>query len=1098
MADMYKVKLTNGRIVGPIDYNQIYKLIEEELLKGEEYIQSFPSGDWNLLKKVFSKEFQQIINKTNYDEDPLFEKLDQLKKGFLKRNILKEDDTFFIEQSGESNELSDIAELKDDVSLEDNFVVDEDISKNVLEDDLNPLGNLSTKVFKESDLVEDIKTKITYINDKTTIEEIDENIEEPKDAIVTDLELDASNKSVELNNSNELILDESDSSPVSIDKTKIISKRKILNIDKTKVVKAKYAFKKEEKEEKVLDPDQTEVISSSRVKEALDSNKLKSNESLIDENDQKLLNEIEEKAAKPELSKVRKKGKKASLGLILVVVFVIILFFPTEDKKTDFDLKPLKLTFSFPIEKSVLNSKLSDELFLQGKEFFKQQGKLNEIASRKFFHRSLEENYQNNPSLAYLLIIYTKHHDEFKDIKGNYNILHKMAETLKINKYESVNALALSHYYHSMGKNTAAIFLIKNFLKVKKSNPSRELFALYLKLLLKEGELEFAKDVYDKLHEDEASNLESYYAKILYQKFNSLNEESFQTLTKALNSYPYESKFVFEKINLYLLENDIKNISESLDYIKNNIQDLFVSDTAKYFMYKGIVKLQNEGVAPAQKYFQQSLRFQDSPWLRSKLSNLNESGFKKESLYKDNKIKDILNRSKMMNKSGDWNRAFKLTSEALLIDQFNIDANVYMNKLLLSRNLYKQTLINLQKAYKATPKSVEINAALLEAYIKSYQIKNAKKLISTITSSAFKDNSLFYPLFAMFYRKIGDLDNSLYWLNQALANNPLDDISLAKKSDLFLIGKKFDKSKEFLNKAIELNPTKMEYYLQYANILMEYDSIDTAIGYLLNLRETKFPNDPTIKGEIGMYYLRNGQLKYFRDIKKELEKEINQPKNLHLYLVKVYQIDNNNRKLIESAKKVLEIDPLDIEIKALLAKTYFEAGEEDKSLKMFKELEDSLETYPNVQYYIGRGYFLLGNLESALEYANKEISFNPMNDLGYLLKAEVFIKKENYNEAENSFKLAQRYNQNSIDAIMGIANINFKRGQFDIALSLYQKALRIVKTVSKKAEIYKLQGDVYRQLGQSKLAIESYRLFQEIEPDSKYNSGINDFIKMSQ
>jgi tetratricopeptide (TPR) repeat protein len=78
---------------------------------------------------------------------------------------------------------------------------------------------------------------------------------------------------------------------------------------------------------------------------------------------------------------------------------------------------------------------------------------------------------------------------------------------------------------------------------------------------------------------------------------------------------------------------------------------------------------------------------------------------------------------------------------------------------------------------------------------------------------------------------------------------------------------------------------------------------------------------------------------------------------------------------------------------------------------------------------------------------------------------------------------------------MGLADISTKRNNFDLALDLYKKAMNVK---GDEPLIHKKIGDVYRLLGQGALAVESYKLYLEMNPEASDKSQIESYINLMQ
>jgi tetratricopeptide (TPR) repeat protein len=98
-------------------------------------------------------------------------------------------------------------------------------------------------------------------------------------------------------------------------------------------------------------------------------------------------------------------------------------------------------------------------------------------------------------------------------------------------------------------------------------------------------------------------------------------------------------------------------------------------------------------------------------------------------------------------------------------------------------------------------------------------------------------------------------------------------------------------------------------------------------------------------------------------------------------------------------------------------------------------------------------------------------------------------------QAENLYKRSQKINPKNYESLMGLADISTKRNNFDLALDLYKKAMTLK---GDEALIHKKIGDVYRLLGQGALAVESYKLYLDMNPEAADKNQIQSYINLMQ
>jgi tetratricopeptide (TPR) repeat protein len=136
-------------------------------------------------------------------------------------------------------------------------------------------------------------------------------------------------------------------------------------------------------------------------------------------------------------------------------------------------------------------------------------------------------------------------------------------------------------------------------------------------------------------------------------------------------------------------------------------------------------------------------------------------------------------------------------------------------------------------------------------------------------------------------------------------------------------------------------------------------------------------------------------------------------------------------------------------------------------------------------------FLMKGDIEKALEFVNKEVKNNPDVESGYLLLGEIYIKKNELSESLKAFKKAQEINQGSIEALIGLASVQFYMNNLETALDLYLKAANAAPA---NATVRRQLGVIYKALGQGSLAIESFNTYLELAPDAADKASIESMI----
>ena len=108
------------------------------------------------------------------------------------------------------------------------------------------------------------------------------------------------------------------------------------------------------------------------------------------------------------------------------------------------------------------------------------------------------------------------------------------------------------------------------------------------------------------------------------------------------------------------------------------------------------------------------------------------------------------------------------------------------------------------------------------------------------------------------------------WFTTTTEINPVYDQAYYELALLFFDARKYDKSKTYISKALDLDPENSAYHGLNARIIYETENVDTAIGYLRDVLENKI-DDPYLIGEIAIHYQRSGRQKEFELYQKKFQ-----------------------------------------------------------------------------------------------------------------------------------------------------------------------------------------------------------------------------------
>ena len=1089
----YRLRLKNGRVIGPFELPQLHELKKKGHLQGDEEAQLFPAGDWMSLSEFDFYEELMDDNKTE----------------------------IAVSQPAEQNEATFMISL----------------------DKLKARENTTSGVIVPDDLPEDnIPHKIDDLSETMVIKSVDETTLEVAPARDEDLGLvldnhdDSSHEKLNEGLSLEDIQASEEKASESEDdgKTRINPvAQKEIEKQRQKEIAARKKKEEEEAEKKRIEElrkeeirarenvhnEATQVLKIDKIKRSdlLDEareEELKVEEAIKEKKKQDKIKQKAEEEDDEEDEEEKPKSKKKLIYIIGAVLLAYVFLFPEEEQKKQVVFKPINPVIEFPIPFDKADNNKSKVAYNKGMEKYVKQTYPSQVEAAKDFRTSFENNIENFDALGMMTRSYAELLPSSSDMTVDTQTLFNVISAKRPYLLDNPNGIiGMALFYYNNGKKKAAANLIDTYIRLKlilsKTNSgmigkdqyaiTQDLFAVQMKILIDLGLMDQAKDLYTKLQADKTQkkSILVYFSLMNFDLANEESENAEKKIDEALEFYPKSVPLMLEKANFLAKRNDYKKVDQLLEAanlleLENNIVY-----RARYFELKGMSLAFNGKFADATKYLKESLKLKDSDDLRIRLAALKTNDkLDKDvnNLILESQTISMLNKAKMLKDNKSYTLA--LTQGIRAVDNYPdyIPAQLFTAKLQMRMGLTNEAIKSLEELAKKYPESKDVNLALVDAYVETYKFNDARNRIAIISGTDIKGTPEFFKAYANLYIKQNDLLQAIGWLRQAMNSNPLDDEVIFMLAEIMLRTHKYDQATSLVNKAIELDPSNTSYRVAYAKIVHETQDATSAIGYLLSL-ENEFPDNAEILSEVAILYYRNGQIKDFEEVKAKMEKLPGKDKTLYNFLIKAALIDEKYDQIPELAEKVLEIEPGDLEVMMTSAKVLFETGKLVDATKWFLRLQEKLPSYPKLRFYLAKIRLINKEHDKAIEILKEDLKENGETDDALALLGKIYFDKGELVEAENYFKRTQKINPRSYDALIGMAELSFRRNNLDQALDLYRKAQQ---QKSDDPTIHKKIGDVYRQMGQGALAVEAYKLYLELNPDSPDKPQIDTYIRMMQ
>lgn len=290
---------------------------------------------------------------------------------------------------------------------------------------------------------------------------------------------------------------------------------------------------------------------------------------------------------------------------------------------------------------------------------------------------------------------------------------------------------------------------------------------------------------------------------------------------------------------------------------------------------------------------------------------------------------------------------------------------------------YQVAIKMLEEMVYINPKFILPVQKLASLYIKTNQLAKAKEIYDNVLLKNKVTTEILHQ-YAILSSSLQDTDTAEKMLKKVIRMNP--DFAKAHKDlgVIYLNKRLFDYAREEFEIAMKLSPNDFEILFEYGNFLYSISENLEAERYYAEALEIAPDNVLALT---------------FMALNKLI---LNQLDEAHDYIMKAIKVEPNHeyvqfctgrilfaQKQYEDAKRYLvravEQNP-DIETQNTLALTYFELGEYQSALNVFKNIYSKSPKSISVLMYIAKSYEALNDNNSALEYLDKVVDILPEHE----------------------------------------------------------------------------------------------------------------------
>ncbi|MBN2804848.1 MAG: tetratricopeptide repeat protein [Deltaproteobacteria bacterium] len=326
--------------------------------------------------------------------------------------------------------------------------------------------------------------------------------------------------------------------------------------------------------------------------------------------------------------------------------------------------------------------------------------------------------------------------------------------------------------------------------------------------------------------------------------------------------------------------------------------------------------------------------------------------------------------------------------------------------------------------------------------------------------------------------------NRLYTANESngfLMAGQLDNATRLRPDGkkIALFNKRFHGAKNYYLKLARLYNKNPMHLFWAANMLANNGFTIEALKIYKQVIKL-WPNKSAIKINMALALMDMGQLNEAHDIVAKLldDEPDNSLANYNFGTI-LLRLNNPGQAMGYLSKAIL-IDNNLLDAKCLLADTYRQMGQLDKSISLLQTLTEQNPQYSDAFNSLGLAYLQKKETRQAIINIQKALLINPFN-FDYHYNMGVALEKEDrYVEAAGAYNAAITINPKDAEARNNLGLLYGKSGQYDKAVEQHLLALEIEPQYPEAA--FNLGLD-YEAIGNSMAAAEAFTIALKLNPN---------------
>lgn len=400
---------------------------------------------------------------------------------------------------------------------------------------------------------------------------------------------------------------------------------------------------------------------------------------------------------------------------------------------------------------------------------------------------------------------------------------------------------------------------------------------------------------------------------------------------------------------------------------------------------------------------------------------------------------------------------------------------------------------NYQKAAARAPSNIQIWSKYIDSLIQSYEWQKAMDAMDRFRKMDVPQSSIDKAAADM-YAKQGDYSQALLYYQKAMARDSVDSGVYIAYAKVLMELKNYKEAPFFFALALRFDPLNSEALIGTARCIANTDSLDHAVSFLKDELKKGTVARAELLTAIAEFYLQKGstpQAEEFLDQASAADPNYAYPYKLR---ARIYLASESEKGMLDKAldafKSFSDRNTSDPSGYLERYRIFIKKSEFEKADAELMKIYTIYPKYPNLHFYKGALYSIMGNAQKAIDEYATELKNNPSNVVAQIAMGKELMKAGQPVQAINYFNKAMELAPKNPEAKAEGAYATYLLKNYPGSIALFNAAIRLDPG---NALLYKRLGVTYRDSGDRINAAQAFRRYLELYPDAPDRADFQSF-----